>query len=287
MTDPAPRLSILVPAYNEEGGIEQTITQLRPIAERLGAELLIIDDGSTDRTADVLRQVVGVRVLRHDVNRGYGAALKTGIRNAASDLICITDADGTYPNDRIDDLLAHADRYDMVVGARTGANVAIPLIRRPAKKVLNVLANLLTGTRIPDLNSGMRIFRKSVALKFMHLYPPGFSFTTTITMAMLNADYLVKFIPIDYYHREGSSKIRPIRDTCNFLMLILRITVLFNPLKLFLPLSGGLFVLAAIATIIDMHHNVLSDKPVILALGAGMVFLVGLLADSIARRSPD
>lgn len=281
-----PKLSIIVPAYNEENGIRPTMEQLQRVIGEIDAELLIVDDGSTDGTSAVLEGMAGLRVLRHDVNRGYGAALKTGIRNAAADWICITDADGTYPNERIGELMTYMDRYDMVVGARTGANVAIPLIRRPAKKVLNILANVLTGEKIPDLNSGLRIFKKSVALRYMHLFPSGFSFTTTITLAMLNADYLVRFIPIDYHHREGSSKIKPIRDTYNFFMLILRITMYFNPLKIFLPLSALLFLATAIAGAGDIGRDSgLSDKTVILSLACGAVFLAGLLADSVAKRS--
>jgi len=281
-----PKLSIIVPAYNEENGIRPTMEQLQEVIGEIDAELLVIDDGSTDGTSAALDGIEGLRVLRHDVNRGYGAALKTGIRNAAADWICITDADGTYPNERIGELMTYMDRYDMVVGARTGANVAIPLIRRPAKKVLNILANLLTGEKIPDLNSGLRIFKKSVALRYMHLFPSGFSFTTTITMSMLNADYLVRFIPIDYHHREGSSKIKPIRDTYNFFMLILRITMYFNPLKIFLPLSALLFAATMAAGVCDYGNETgLSDKTVILSLAAGAVFLAGLLADSVAKRS--
>lgn len=281
------RLSIVIPAFNEEGGIGPTLEKLVPIAAGMGAEILVVDDGSLDRTAEVAGKIAGVRVLRHDLNRGYGAALKTGIRHAAGDVICITDADGTYPNDRIPELFSYLPRYDMVVGARTGENVAIPLIRRPAKKFLNVLANLLTGQKIPDLNSGLRLFKREVAERYLHLFPSGFSFTTTITLAMLNADYLVKFVPIDYFRREGRSKIRPIRDTYNFLLLILRITTYFNPLKIFVPLAA-LLALAALTTgILDLRNaNGLSDKTVILTLATGLVFLGGLLADSIARRSP-
>jgi glycosyltransferase involved in cell wall biosynthesis len=281
------RLSIVIPAFNEEGGIGPTLEKLAPIAASLDAEVLVVDDGSQDKTAEVASKIPGVRVLRHDLNRGYGAALKTGIRHAQGDVICITDADGTYPNDRIPELFSYLPRYDMVVGARTGEHVAIPLVRRPAKKFLNVLANLLTGQRIPDLNSGLRLFKREVAERYLHLFPSGFSFTTTITLAMLNADYLVKFVPIDYFRREGRSKIRPIRDTYNFLLLILRITTYFNPLKIFVPLAALLAAASLVAGAFDLRHsNGLSDKTVILSLATGLVFLVGLLADSIARRSP-
>jgi len=282
-----PRLSIVVPAYNEERGIGPTLEELLPIARSIDAEVIVVDDGSRDRTAEIAAGFEGVRVMRHDENRGYGASLKTGIRFATGEIICITDADGTYPNARIPELLEWIPRYDMVVGARTGANVAIPLVRKPAKMVLNGLANLLTGRKIPDLNSGLRVFKKEVAQRFMHLFPSGFSFTTTITLAMLNADYLVKFVPVDYFRREGRSKIRPLRDTYGFLLLILRITTYFNPLKIFLPLAALLFAGALLAAGLDLSESTgLSDKTVILTLSGGIVFLGGLLADSIARRAP-
>lgn len=280
-----PRLLILVPAYNEELGIAATLERLKQVVAPLHAEILVVDDGSTDRTAE-LATASGVRVIRHDTNRGYGASLKTGLRNTDADWICITDADGTYPCERIPDLVEHMSRYDMVVGARTGANVAIPLIRRPAKMFLNVLANVLTGQKIPDLNSGLRVFKRTCSDRYMHLFPSGFSFTTTLTMSMLNDDLLVKFVPIDYFARAGQSKIRALRDTYGFFMLILRMTVIFKPLKIFLPVTGVLLACTIAVATLDIARGVagLSDKTVILSLASLFVFRAGLLADAIASR---
>ncbi|MBK6941012.1 MAG: glycosyltransferase family 2 protein [Planctomycetes bacterium] len=280
-----PRLLILVPAFNEELGIAATLERLKQVVTPLHADILVVDDGSTDRTAE-LAAATGVRVLRHDTNRGYGASLKTGLRNTDADWICITDADGTYPCERIPDLVAHMHRYDMVVGARTGTNVAIPLIRRPAKAFLNLLANVLTGQKIPDLNSGLRVFKRSCSERYMHLFPSGFSFTTTLTMAMLNDDFLVKFVPIDYFARAGQSKIRALRDTYGFFMLILRMTVIFKPLKIFLPVTALLLTCTAFVATLDVARGIagLSDKTVILSLASLFVFLAGLLADAIASR---
>ena len=236
--DPTVRgLTVLVPAYNEQNGIERVVEWIREALGPSGLEyeVLVVDDGSADRTAE-LAERIGARVLRHGGNRGYGEALKTGIRHAAYEWIAIIDADGSYPAEQIPELAARLARADMVVGARTRAGAAIPLIRRPAKMFLTWLASYLTDTKIPDLNSGLRLFRRSLALEFVHILPSGFSFTTTITMAALNNGYIVEYVPIDYLKRQGSSKIRPIRDTLNFLMLILRMTLLFRPMRIFLPM---------------------------------------------------
>ncbi|MBI4878432.1 MAG: glycosyltransferase family 2 protein [Planctomycetes bacterium] len=281
MTD----LSIIIPALNETEGIRVTLDRLRDAVRGIDAEIIVVDDGSTDDTA-LQAEAAGVRVIRHEKNRGYGAALKTGIRHARAEVIGIADADGTYPVERLAGLFQEmGSTYDMVVGARTGARVAIPPLRRPAKLALNVLANVLTGQKIPDLNSGLRVFRRAVAEKYIHFLPSGFSFTSTITLAMLNDDYLVKFVPIDYYPRAGKSKIRALRDTSGFLLLILRVTMYFNPLKIFLPVSGLLLLATAAAFVFDLHSAAgLSDKTVVLSLATGMVFLVGLLADAVAHR---
>ena len=279
-------VSIVVPAYNEENGIGDTVEQIRDIMSEsvYDYEIILVDDGSTDHTLERARSA-GVRVVRHDVNRGYGASLKTGIRAAKGDWIVITDADGTYPNDRIPDLLKYAGEYDMVVGARTGDAARIPLVRRPAKWVLAKLANYLSETRIPDLNSGLRVFRKALVNRFARILPSGFSFTTTITLSSLCNGYRVKYIPIAYYKRTGKSKIKPIRDTYNFFMLIVRTTLYFNPLKVFLPAG---FVLGMLG-LGKMAHEILiggglAETSVLLILAAFQTVALGLLADMIDKR---
>ncbi|MBT4139419.1 MAG: glycosyltransferase family 2 protein [Candidatus Latescibacteria bacterium] len=285
-TDGPGLVSIIIPAYNEENAIVETIEQVRAVmsASQYDYELIIVNDGSTDQTGEKAR-IAGARVLNHEVNQGYGAGLKTGIVAAQGDWIVIPDADGTYPNERIPDLLSEAGPNDMVVGARVGEAAKIPLIRRPAKWVLAQFANYLAETKIPDYNSGLRVFRKDVAKRFFKILPQGFSFTTTITLSSLCNGYRVKYIPIAYYERTGKSKIKPIRDTYRFFMLILRTTVYFNPMKVFMPISFILFSMG----IAKLAHEIytaggLAETSVFLILASFQMAALGLLADMIDKR---
>jgi glycosyltransferase involved in cell wall biosynthesis len=250
-------------------------------------EILVVDDGSKDRTADEAR-ATGVRVVQHRQNRGYGEALKTGIRHARFERIAIIDADGSYPPQEIPRLAALLDDAEMVVGARTGPNAAIPLIRRPAKRALTMLASYLTGVQIPDLNSGLRLFRRGLAIEFFDLLPSKFSFTTTITLAALNSGYLVEYVEVDYYARTGKSKIRPIQDTFNFFMLIIRLTLIFRPLKVYLPIAAMLFALAAITVAVGWFGfgKIFDNTALIFLFAAFQCVAIGLLADVVnVRRS--
>ena len=281
-------LSVVIPAYNEEKGISEVLDELKKVLGNVTEtyEIIVVDDGSTDNTA-LKVQEKGVVLVQHPYNIGYGAALKTGIKQANGDLILITDADGTYPNEYIPKLLEYSDEYDMVVGARTGENVNIPLYRRPAKLFLTKLANYLVGTKIPDLNSGMRLFRKEDSMKYFHILPSGFSFTTTITLSYLSDGFLVKYVPIDYHERHGSSKIKPLRDGMNFILLILKAITYFNPLKVFLPI--GFMMLLAAALLFWYTAFVvgkLADVSVIVLIVTSIqIGLFGLLADLIVKRS--
>lgn len=277
-----PGVSVVVPAYNEEGAIEATVGALREVTRPLEAsEIIVVDDGSADRTAE-LAERAGARVISLAENRGYGAALKTGIAAATHDTLVIIDADGTYPPDAIPKLLAHIERYDMVVGARVGPGAAIPRVRRPAKWVLGRLASFLAGRRIPDLNSGLRVIRRDVVERFEHLLPSGFSFTTTITLAVLCSDGLIRYEPIDYYERVGESKIRPVHAV-EFLLLVLRTVVYFNPLKVFLPLGAVFFGGGLIKFGYDLVIGNFSETALLGFLGGALLWSVGLLSDQIAR----
>ncbi|MEY2746898.1 MAG: hypothetical protein RL112_1940 [Planctomycetota bacterium] len=286
-------ISFVVPAYNEQDGIAGVVERL--CALRLGSplEILVVDDGSVDGTAKVLEGLVAkhpeLTVVRHQRNRGYGAALKTGFARARHEVVVITDADGTYPEDMIGALVRKIDEgADMAVGSRTGAEVHIPLVRRPAKAFLRHLASYLAGTEIPDLNSGLRAFRRELVLRYRPILPQGFSFTTTITLAALTNDHVVEYVPINYHKRSGRSKIRPIRDTLGFTQLIVRTVLYFNPLKVIYPVAG--FVLALLLAslaydIFAVSPPNLSDKTTLLFIAMMFILSVGLVADLIDKRT--
>jgi len=278
-------VSIVIPAYNETEAIGPTLEQIQAVMAdaRLEGEIIVVDDGSTDGTAEEAARHPKVRLIRHPQNKGYGAALKTGIRQARHDTIVILDADGTYPSEMIPRLAAEIGPHDMAVGARTGAEVHVPLVRRPAKWALNRLANYLSGMEIPDLNSGMRAFKRDVAMRFFRLLPSGFSFTTSLTLALLTNDYNVVYIPVNYYQRTGRSKIRPILDTINFSSLVVRVVLSFRPLRVFAPLAGVLASLGLVKVIYDInaYDFHLATSTVVLLTLTFQVVVLGLIADLV------
>ncbi|MCP6718256.1 MAG: glycosyltransferase family 2 protein [Patescibacteria group bacterium] len=278
------KTSIIIPAYNEEKGIEKVIANVKKHLNQ-ECEIIVVNDGSTDRTKNILEQMPSIKVINHLENRGYGAALKSGIQKARGGYVLIIDADGTYPTESISDLLNQKERYDMVVGARINPQSQIPLARKPVKWLLTQLANYLTGTKIPDLNSGLRIIKGDVLNQFIHLLPDGFSFTTTITLALLTNNYQVKYFPINYYKRKGESKIKPIRDTLNFLQLIIRTILYFNPLKVFIPISLILFLLSLGVLVYSYFFTpqIMDITIVIFFISAIQILAIGMIADLIVK----
>jgi len=276
-------LTVVIPAYNEEGGIRESVADLERVlsAQPIDYEIIVVDDGSTDGTLKEA-EASGARVLRNPENSGYGAALKRGIAAAKTEYIAITDADRTYPASALPEMLELAKDADMVVGSREASMSNVPLVRRPAKAILNGLANYLAQRRIPDLNSGLRVFKRDSLVRFVPLLPQGFSFTTTITLCMICSNMRVLYVPIDYGRRVGKSKIRPV-DFFNFVLLVLRAIVLFNPLRVFLPLGAVLFVMGMAKLVYDIVIGNLSESAIFGLLAAIMIWSLGLIADMIAR----
>lgn len=291
--------SVVIPAYNEENSIGPVLDQMIDHFKCLKGthEIIVVDDGSDDQTKKIAESR-DVTVHHCRVNRGYGAAIKTGMNLAQNDIIAIIDADGTYPFDQILNLINELKNYDMVVGARTGKNVNIPLVRRPAKWILNRLAEYITGMRIPDLNSGLRVFRKSLVQQYLTILPEKFSFTTTITVAMLCDNYRLLYLPIDYHKRSGKSKIVP-WDFINFISLVLRLSMLFNPLKVFIPVALSGFIFGCLKFVFDLglaFHRAgginfklisqlnVSSSTIILWLAGLQILLFGMVADGLLRK---
>ena len=225
-------LSVIIPAYNEEATIGALLEGIHRVLRKRGirADVIVVDDGSTDATAETARSK-GVLVVPHGSNKGYGASLKTGVERCRHEILLIMDGDGTYSPEDIAVLLESYDGEDMIVGARADEEASLPGLRRLAKKSLRALAGYFAGVRIPDLNSGMRLIRKEAVLEYLDLLPSGFSFTSTITLALLKKGHRVRFVPIRYYPRRTGSKFLPYRETFRILRQILRTMLRLSKLK--------------------------------------------------------
>lgn len=271
--------SIVIPAKNEAGAIGNAVAGAR---ERYpDAEIIVVDDGSTDDTAAVA-EAAGATVVRHPESLGNGAAIKSGARAASGDIIGFMDGDGQHDAAEFERLLAKLDSgYDMVIGARDAgshANVG----RLYANGIYNVIASWLTGRRIPDLTSGFRVARAALFRNFLYLLPNGFSYPTTITMAFLRSGYPISFEPIPVAKRVGKSHIRPIRDGMRFMVIIFKIATLYSPLKIFLPVSAGFFATGAgwyAYTYSTMGR--FTNMSMLLFSAAVIVFLIGLISEQI------
>jgi len=232
------KVSVLIPAFNEEHAVHDTVLRVRKALTdaRLEHEILVIDDGSTDRTAAEAERS-GARVLQHPANGGYGRALKTGLRHATFDLVAITDADGSYPPDELPRLIADMDRFDMVVGARQGLHYRGSRAKWLGRRALQRMVLFVTGVLVPDVNSGLRVFRRQIALDNIRQIGNGFSFTTTLTLAMLLEGHFVRYVPVPYNARVGASKVKFRRDVVRTMQILVMAILAYNPIKLFLLLS--------------------------------------------------
>jgi glycosyltransferase involved in cell wall biosynthesis len=277
---PAPHISIVIPAYDEAPSIGRILDEIAAL--RLDAEVIVVDDGSQDDTVEIARARAGVQVIEHAYNVGNGAAVKTGIRAARGSAIVLMDGDGQHRPADILRLVACLGRYDMVVGARTAASEA-ELHRNLANSLYNAIASYLVGRPIPDLTSGFRAVRASIAKRFVYLLPNGFSYPTTITLALFRAGHTVRYEPIVASARQGKSKIRLIRDGLGFLLTLLRIGTLFVPLRIFLPVATALFIVGVgYGTYLLIFWHRFSNMAVLLILSGIMLFMLGLISEQIA-----
>lgn len=242
-------ISYIVPAYNEENGIESTIERLRETLGKLDRpwEIIVVNDGSRDRTLEVLKSFEGIRVLSHPINTGYGSAIKTGIANARHEWIGIVDADGTYEIERLPDLVEKMEEgFDMVVAARENVLELDKPMKRFFRRVLRFAVKLVVAARIVDPNSGFRLFTKTLATTFFPFLCNTFSFTTSITIFAMGEGFFVSYVPMPYSHREGKSKVRHFRDSLRLAQLILQGITFFNPIKFYILMAIGFILFVAL-----------------------------------------
>ena len=278
-----PAIAVIIPAYNEQDAVRATVEQVRRALDggAVSHEIVVVNDGSSDDTMAEAR-AGGARVIDFRRNNGYGHALKAGIAASDAELIAILDADGTYPPEALPAMVRMAASCDMVVGDRGRGMNNVPLIRRPAKWLLGALASFLARRRINDVNSGLRVFRRRAVVRFLPLLPDGYSFTTTITLCMLASGLTVVYHPIAYGRRIGHSKIKA-RHFFKFVFLVFRLTILFRPLRIFLPLGAMLLAIGALAAARAASLADASPVAVVGVAGALVVWLLGLWAETLAR----
>jgi glycosyltransferase involved in cell wall biosynthesis len=273
--------------FNEKGHLDDEIERIRKTMDDsvYSYEIVVVDDGSTDGSGQRLREIEGIRLLQFATNRGSGSARKYGTMSARGRIVVWTDVDMTYPNDTMPELLAELDGFDQVVGARTTEEGTLKLLRMPAKWMIRKLASYLTGVSIPDLNSGFRAFRKDVSLQFLHLLPKGFSCVTTITMAFLANGYSVKYVPIEYAARAGESKFHWWSDTKRYLLQVLRLTLMWEPMRVFGPPAAVLTLIGVgklIYDLIDKDFRVATNTIVLLGVAFALA-LIGMVADLMVQ----
>lgn len=290
--------TVVLPCFNEQDHVLQELERITGSLDASGIsyEILAIDDASTDGTLAVLRaaaeRMPSVQVLSFRRNGGSGTARRIGTLRARGEIVVWTDADMTYPNERIPELveLLLADpSYDQVVGARTSEEGTHKWLRVPAKWLIRKIAERLSNQKIPDLNSGLRAFRRSVSLPYLRLLPPGFSCVTTITLAFLQNQHDVHYVPIDYAKRAGTSKFHFVRDAYRYILQVLRMIMYFDPLKVLMPLALWLLGLGVVKAVVDMvrHPFYFPANTVLLVMAGLLIGSMALLADLIVRSRGD
>lgn len=276
-----PLFSVLIPAYNESKSIGLVLKKLMEMRDRYSFEIIVINDCSEDDTALVVKEYSDVKLIDQPYNKGYGAALKAGARKATTDFILTMDADGQHKAEQIPGLIEYIPDFDMVIGAR---REQIGFIRLPGKWILTKVANYLSGFKIPDLNSGFRLIRKSCLDEFEYLLPNGFSFSTTITLAMLKSAYNIKYIPINTNARlSGNSRVNIVRDGAITILLIIRCISLFNPMKVYMPIALVLIIIGLLYGAIGIYMNMSLPKTSVLIILSGiMLMFLGILSDQLS-----
>ena len=274
--------TVIIPAYNEAGSLGAVLTELSNTCKDIIHEIIVVDDGSEDDTAQIAAGFPDVRVIRHRMNRGYGSALKSGIREATTDIVLTMDSDGQHRAEDVRRLYEALDQQDMLVGQRTEL-LHSPFWRMPGKWLLNWMANYITGRKIPDLNSGLRVMRREVVRDYMHLCPSGFSFSTTITIALIMRGYAVEYVPIHVQKRVGKSTVT-LRTGFDTIILIIRIAALFGPLRIFLPPA---FLTIAVGILWAIPYSLAGygvSVGSMLAIVTGiLLFAIGILCDQISQ----
>jgi glycosyltransferase involved in cell wall biosynthesis len=279
VADPS-TITVVIPAYEEADAVGAVVQSLLSAAP--WREVLVVDDGSADRTA-AAAAAAGARVIKHPYNKGNGAAVKTGIRNASGEYVLIIDGDGQHTASDALRLVSFLGEYDLVVGQRQGSSQQASRARHLGNNALNWVAGYLTGREIPDLTSGLRAARTSGLREFLHILPNGFSTPTTTTLSFVKAGYSVRFEPITVSPRLGVSKIKLVSDGAKFLMILLKVITIFSPLRVFLPVAAAFFTLGAtyaIWTTFTRHD--ITDSSVLLLVLAVVIFLVGLVSEQIS-----
>ena len=286
-------ISVVLPIYNEKGHLREEIDRIRAAlaASRYSFELIVVDDGSNDGSEAELSRIDGITLITHRRNQGSGAARRTGTTAARGRVVVWTDVDMTYPNDLIPELVDSMEGLDHVVGWRQTEEGTHKLLRTPAKWVIRKLASFLSETDIKDLNSGLRAFRRDVAMQYVHELPKGFSCVTTLTMSFLGNGYSIGFFPIEYFPRAGRSKFHWLRDTRRYILQVIRMTLSYNPLKVFLPVGLVLLATGFVKLGFDWAERDfrLAANTLLIFFAALQVITVGLLADLVVRatKSPN